>query len=93
MYNASSIEQFIIKVQKEASEAAQKVFDKYENELYNRAKAQIKTGDKLVIGMGTAFIQAKNGNYVGEKLAIELAQTQYWSKNVEAGFSLRDFEK
>lgn len=53
MYNHITIESFINKVNKEASEAAQAVYDKYEPELINRIKSQMMEGHKLYSGMGS----------------------------------------
>lgn len=93
MYNHTCIADFIEKVNKEASEAAQKVYDKYEPELIDRIKNQIKQGDKIFIGMGTASVKNKNGENIAEKLAVEIGQTQYWNDTVSAGFSLDDISK
>lgn len=88
MYNYKSIENFIEKVNKEAEEAAQKVYDKYNDELLERIQAQIKKDDVVWNSMGTAIINNSKGNEVGENLATVLGQSQYWSDNISAGFSL-----
>lgn len=94
MYNSNHIEAFIAQVAKEASEAAQAVYDKHQPALEQMIKNQLRAGDEFSIGMGTASITNKKGDYIGEKLSMELAQTQYWKHNgCEAGFSLRDIKK
>jgi hypothetical protein len=92
MYNHTSISEFIHKISKEAEKAAQDIFDKHNAELERRVKAQIKTGDKFVIGMGTAFIMNSKGEYVGEKLGDVLSRTAY-CEDVTAGFNLNDIQK
>ena len=44
---------------KEAEEAAQKVFDKYTNEYINRIKKQMLNGDVLGFGMGACYFKDK----------------------------------
>lgn len=66
---------------------------KYEPELIERIKAQLKKGDKLFIGMGTASIDNSKGYQIAEKLALEISSTQYWNDTVQAGFSLSDITK
>lgn len=93
MYNHKYIADFIDKVNEEASQAAQKVYDKYQHELIERIKNQIKKGDRIFIGMGTASVENKNGETIAEKLAVEISQTQYWNDTVSAGFLLNDISK
>lgn len=45
MYNGKQIQAFIDKVNKEASEAAQKVYDKYRPELIRMIQAQLHADD------------------------------------------------
>jgi hypothetical protein len=94
MHNGKHIEAFIAKVAKEASEAAQKVYNKHQPKLEQMIKNQLRSGDKFWIGMGTASIENAKGETIAEKLSMELAQTQYWQRNgCEAGFSLNDIKK
>lgn len=92
MYNASQIEAFIMMVHKEANEAAQKVYNKYQPELERRILAQLKSGNKFTIGMGTATIENKEGEYIAEELADVLARTQY-CEELDANFILNDMQK
>lgn len=87
-YNYKSVESFIKKVNKEAEEAAQKVFDKYNNEFLKRVQNQIKENDTVWIGMGTASIENMHAEEVGEKLKVVIGQSQYWRENISAGLSL-----
>lgn len=93
MYNSKEIDIFIEKCYKEAGKAAQDVLDKYEPELRERIKRQMRAGDKFFIGMGTASFKNKKDNYVGEELALVLSSTQYWDDTVKAGFNLTDIIK
>jgi len=77
MYNSTSIDLFINKVNKEAEQAAQAVYDKYQTEFEQRLKAQIKTGDTIFSGMGAAFIKNSKGEYVGEKLSAVICANEY----------------
>lgn len=93
MYNAKSLADFIDKVNKEAEEAAQKVFDKYNTEFNYRIQAQLKTGDRVNAGMGFVSISNKKGEQVGEKLSDTLTRCEYWGENIRAGLTIEDFVK
>jgi hypothetical protein len=86
MYNHKSVQSFIDKVNKEAEEAAQKVYDKYNPELLQRIQNQIKEGDTFWVGMGVANLENKDGNNVGEELALTVGS--YWQNDLNCGFSL-----
>lgn len=88
MYNANQISDFIDKVNKEAEAAAQQVYDKYQNEYEQRLLSQIKTGDTIYSGMGTAFIENSKGVYVGEKLTDVLCRNEY--NNLRVGLTTPD---
>lgn len=88
MYNSKSIIDFINKVNKEAEEQAQKVYDKYNEELLRRIQNQLKEGDIVWAGNGCASIENKSGDDIGENLANVLGDIQYWNRNVDAGFNL-----
>lgn len=79
-------------VHKEANEAAQRIYDKYQPELERRILAQLKSGNKLTIGMGSATIKNEKGEYIAEELADVLARTQYCDK-LDATFMLNDLQK
>lgn len=93
MYNASQIEEFIKKVNKEAEQAAQKVFDSYDKEFNRRIEAQLKKGDRIFAGMGLVSIENSKGEYVGKKLSEVLTQTEYWGKNIKSGLSVDEITK
>jgi hypothetical protein len=88
MYNHIHIEKFIKKVNKEANEAAQAVFDKHLPELERMIKAQMNKGDKLFSGMGMCTFRSEKG----EKLQEVLTGTQYGDV-IEANFNLGNLEK
>jgi len=88
MYNSKEISKFIEKANIEAQEAAQKVYDRMQEELLKRIQNQLKEGDTMVFGNGTAVI-SRNGETtynLGEKLCQELSDVQY--HRVQAGFDL-----
>lgn len=95
MRNGKQLQAFIDKVTKEANEAAQSVFDKYQEELNRRIYAQLKDGDWLVVGNGTAFIKDKNGEYVhaDNSLVHSICSLQYRNENLTASFSTNDMKK
>lgn len=93
MYNTEQVTNFIEKVNAEASEAAQKVYDKYNDELIQRIKNQMGKAHRLVAGMGTIGIWDTKGELIADKFTTEIAgYTEYW-KHVDAGFSIPDFVK
>lgn len=92
MYNPQHIETFIEKVKLEAQDAAQKVFDKYNNELNEKIKNQLRKGDELMVGMGVAVLKGQRYGKA-EKFLDVIADTQYWSKNISAGFHVNDIKK
>jgi hypothetical protein len=91
MRNSKHIEAFIERVTKEANEAAQLIFDKYQKELEEKIYNQLQSGDWLSIGNGSASIENKKGDDVGEDLADVLSRTQYPA--LDANFSLDDIRK
>lgn len=77
-YNYRSIKEFLNKVDKEAAEAAQAVYDKYEAEFLERVQNQIKDGDTVYHGMGACtIINLATGDNRGENLSDLLGQYQY----------------
>lgn len=77
-YNYKSIEAFLEKVNKEAEEAAQRVFDKYEAEFLQRVQAQLKEGDIVYHGMGVCTIaNLATGEEHGKNLSDLLGEYQY----------------
>lgn len=95
-YNYKSIEEFLNKVDKEAAEAAQAVYDKYEPEFLKRVQSQLKENDVVFHANGTCTIQKKEHaennkdvvvtKEVGLNLSDILGQYQY--NKVEAGMTL-----
>lgn len=90
MYNHTSLQKFIDKVNEEAEKAAQEVYDKYSAEFLRRVQAQIKDNDVVWVGMGTASIDnpVTEREDIGENLCTLLGQSQYWSDTISAGFPL-----
>lgn len=88
MYNAQSIKNFIDKVNEEAEAAAKAVYNKYQAEYERRLLAQIKKGDVIYAGMGTAFIDNSKGIEVGEKLGQVLRNNEY--NKIRVGLSTPD---
>ena len=92
MYNTKQIEPFIEKVHKEASKAAQKVYNKYNNELIRRVKNQMGKGHIIHSGMGSCSIDNSEGIHIlnlNNNFGAYLADnTQYWN-NVSAGFKFQ----
>lgn len=88
MYNHRYIKAFINKVNKEAEEAAQKVYDKYNKELIQRIQNQLGKDAIVWCGMGTADILNKDEESIAEELQLLMYKIQYWSGNVSAGFTL-----
>lgn len=91
MYNATALEKFIDKVHREASEAAQKVYDQYNQELIQRIQAQMHPDHIVYTGMGSVSVAHKNHIIelpygYADKYTDVLSCTQYWDK-VEAGFN------
>lgn len=91
MYNAKQIEPFFKKVHKEATEAAQKVYDKYNDECITRIMNQMGEGHLLHNAMGVCCVQGTHNddhiNLWNPFFEIVGDHTQYWNK-VEAGFNI-----
>lgn len=96
MYNKKQLENFFDKVHLEASEAAQKIYDKYTPELKERLLNQMGEGHKMYFGMGAVSIEglkslnkANNLHGFGDFIADN---TEYWDK-VRAGFNMETLIK
>lgn len=90
MYKHKAIENFIGKVNREAAEAANKVYAKYQPQLLELIKAQLHPDDTLTIGMGSAGIDRKGGKDVyniSDEFTRVIASTQYTNEEF-SGFSL-----
>jgi len=95
-YRSNHIEKFIEKVNKEAEEAAQKVFNNHETKLQSMIENQVLKGQKLFIGMGSASISDKTKELpydYAEKFLNAVAGTQFHDNNVLAGFYIKDIDK
>lgn len=98
MYNPIHIDAFIEKVNAEAAQAAQKVYDKYQSEFEARILNQLQKGDILTFGMGTVSLSKKSTPRVdlpygyAEKFLDVLTRTQY-NPDLECGFSTDEMEK
>lgn len=95
-YRANHIEAFINKVKKEAEEAAQAVFDKHNEKLQELVNNQVLPNQKLIVAMGAATIVQPDRELpylYAEKFLGTIANTQYWSDNISAGFCICDVDK
>jgi uncharacterized protein (DUF305 family) len=90
-YNAETIEKFIKMVNKEAQEAAQKVFNKYQEEFDRRVLAQMIEGHTLIVAMGSAVIKEEEDVDYARKFCNAVAEIQYTKQR--AGFSTKDYQK
>lgn len=94
MYNAKQLEAFFEKIHEEAAEAAQAVYDKYQDEAVRRIRNQMYPGHTVYIGMGTAFVQ--NSTTRQNVLSLEnlfeviVADHCEYHNKVRAGFILPD---
>ena len=61
MYNWNQLKPFVDKVQKEASEAAQAVYDKYREEMERRIRNQMFKGHEMTNVMGACFVSEIDG--------------------------------
>lgn len=90
MYQTFHISKFIEQVNDEAEKAAQAVFNKHNAEFRRKILAQMKSGDELVLGMGTATFLGNNTESK-EVFARAISQIQYLEQR--AGFEIEDFKK
>lgn len=98
MYNAKQLQEFIDKVNKEAEEAANKVFKKYDAEFKRKVEAQLNKGEKLYLVNGSGYIKGR-GDRVDEKPETEamrnfvdtVADIQYLKQR--ASFNTYEFRK
>ena len=91
MHRSDLISQFISNINKKAEEAAQEVFNSYQEEFDSLIKREKLKGIKLYQGMGTATYEKDINNTLseaGEKFLTKLAQAQYTQQN--AGFTTKD---
>lgn len=94
MHNSKLIENFIEKVNKEAEEAAQKVFDKYNEEFAKLVSNQLKPGERLYLVNGSRYFDKTNPDYETEaqdKFGTIVAQIQYLKQR--ATFGVFEFKK
>ena len=74
MYNSKVIDYFLEKVNKEAEQAAQKVFDSYESQFKTKVLNQMRSGDKLNLSMGSGYM---NKDTVNDEFITSVANIQY----------------
>lgn len=96
-YNYKYIEAFLNKVNKEAEQAAQAVFEKYEAEFLKKVQAQLMPNDIVWHGMGACVIQKQSyadsnkcnvvSSEVGKNLSDILGEYQYF-KITHVGMTL-----
>jgi len=89
-YNSKHIEGFIKRVNQEAEEAAQKVFDKYQQQLDEMIVNQMVKGDELEIVMGSAIIHNREFGFAYNFLEV-VSNTQYSEQR--AGFNCNIYTK
>lgn len=98
-YRAKHIEDYIKKVEEEARDAAQAVFDKYNAKLQEMVNNQVLEGQKLYVGMGTATIrdESRELDYdYAEKFLFALSDIQYCpfrKRGWNVGFSIDHVDK
>lgn len=93
MYKYKAIENFIDKVNKEAAEAANKVYQKYEPQLVKMIQQQLHPYDELYIGMGSVSIDRKGEVMerfydVKSNFTRPIVDTQYQPDKYSIGFVL-----
>lgn len=94
MHNSKLINDFIEKVNKEAEEAAQKVFDKYDKEFVKLVSNQLKPGETLCLANGSRYFKKTDPLYetdAQDKFGDAVAQIQYLKQR--AGFNTYEFKK
>ena len=95
-YRSNHIQAFIDKVKLEAEAAAQAIFDANNAKLQEMINNQVLPNQKLLIGMGTAFISDPNRDLpydYAQNFLTTVAETQYHKDNVCAGFNIDDCDK
>lgn len=94
MHNSKRVEDFIDKINKEAEEAAQKVFDKYENHFRSLVESEMKKNDKLILSMGSSYYENTNQENIteaGRKFLDVIAHIQYMQQR--ASFNTMEFSR
>lgn len=84
MYNAQKIEEFLEKVNNEATEAAQAVFNSYQTELQELIEREVNTGDRVVFDR-EIFVDTKSDDDETSDFEDQLIELQRWNK-IRAGF-------
>lgn len=74
MYNTKKVNAFIEKINEEAEQAAQKIFDKYENDFKNLVESELKKGQSLITSMGTAYFSDIDFDFLTKKQVNFLTQ-------------------
>ena len=92
MHNSKLVQDFIDKVNKEAEEAAQKVFDKYDADFVKLVTGQIKTGESLYLVNGGRYFKKTEREFeteAQEEFGDVVCQIQYIQQR--AGFNTYEF--
>lgn len=95
MYNSKQMKVFIDKVNEEASEAAQKVYDKYQKEFEQRILNQIPKGHTIEFSMGHCLISKNDEldhNLTNTEFAILLADSIFYN-DLRGGFDNKTIKK
>lgn len=92
MYQTEHIEAFMKKVKEEAEKAAQAVYNKHNKKFREMVINQMRKGDELIIGMGSATFRADETEAM-DRFAHLIAQIQYNPDQFYCGFQVKDFKK
>ncbi len=87
MYSTKNIQKLIDKVNKEAGEAAQLVYNKYNDVLLQAIKNQMHENDTLYVANGTALLERGDASKFDNKLA-DIAASAVFGEEISAGFYL-----
>ena len=88
MYSSKVIDSFLEKVNKEAEQAAQKVFDSYESEFKAKVLDQMRMNDELYLSMGSGYM---NKDTINDDFVSSVANIQYMKQR--ASFNTDTFIK
>ena len=80
MYNSSRLQKLMDKINQEAAQAAQKVYDSYTAQVHALIQSEVPKGHKVYTGMGSAGADKNNESYyseASEKFTQILTNMQY----------------
>lgn len=89
MHNAIKINRIIEAAHLEINTAAQKIFDKYNNELIEAIKNQLYPNEILFSGMGSAVIEKAGENINDDIEMVSLIQSLLYPLELESGFDIQ----